>query len=88
MEDIYSKITDPDEYGIDTDEESEIQKFYANETIFLTGCTGFIGKCVVEKLLRSCPDLKKLYIMIRSKKLSPDERIKKYFDDIVSNENN
>lgn len=88
MEDIYSKITDSTEYGINTDsEESEIEKFYANETVFLTGCTGYVGKCVVEKLLRGCPDLKKLYILARANKVSVEERMKKYFNNIVSDQN-
>lgn len=84
MEEIYNKITNPDEWGIDNNETSEIQKFYANQSVFLTGCTGFLGKCIVEKLLRSCPDLKKIYLLVRPKKSSAQERIKEYFNNVVS----
>lgn len=84
MDEIYNKISDPNECGIESKEKSEIQEFYAQQTVFLTGCTGFVGKCVVEKLLRACPDLKKLYLMVRPKKVSAKERIEKYFDEIVS----
>lgn len=47
---------------------SEIASFYAKKSIFLTGGTGFLGQVLVEKLLRSCCDLKKIYILIRHKK--------------------
>jgi FlaA1/EpsC-like NDP-sugar epimerase len=34
-------------------------------SIFITGATGFVGKVLVEKLLRSCPDIAKIYILVR-----------------------
>lgn len=35
-------------------------EFYAqNHVIFLTGGTGFVGKTLVEKILRSLPQVKK-----------------------------
>lgn len=60
---------------------SEIQSFYSNTTIFITGGTGFLGKIVLEKLLRSCSDLKKIYLLIRIKKgIKPEERLDTLFD--------
>lgn len=47
---------------------SQIQDFYSGATIFITGATGFLGKLVIEKLLRTCPDLKRIYILVRPKK--------------------
>ena len=47
---------------------SEIIKYYRNKSIFITGATGFLGKVLIEKLLRSCYDLKKIYILVRQKK--------------------
>ena len=46
----------------------QIQEFYRDKTIFITGTTGFIGKVVLEKILRSLSTFKKLYIMVRTKK--------------------
>ncbi|KAF5290693.1 hypothetical protein FQR65_LT01983 [Abscondita terminalis] len=49
-------------------EQSSIQNFYAGKTIFMTGGTGYVGSALIEKLLRSCPDVKKIYTMVRDKK--------------------
>lgn len=53
-----------------------VANFYKNKTIFITGATGFMGKVLLEKLLRSCPDIKKCYTLVRPKKnQTPQERI-------------
>ena len=58
----------------------QIPQYYAGKKIFVTGATGFIGKVLVEKLLRSCPKVAKIYILLRSKKSqSVEERLKKEF---------
>jgi len=36
-------------------ETSGIAEFYKRKSVFITGATGFIGKQLVEKLVRSCP---------------------------------
>ncbi|XP_017855525.1 PREDICTED: putative fatty acyl-CoA reductase CG5065 [Drosophila arizonae] len=46
---------------------SEIQNFYRNKTVFITGGSGFLGKVVIEKLLRAT-DVKRIYVLIRAKR--------------------
>ncbi len=53
---------------------SEIREFYRKKSVFLTGVTGQLGKCVVEKLLRSCTHLDKIYLLVRAKKGKDSEK--------------
>ncbi|XP_046743275.1 putative fatty acyl-CoA reductase CG5065 [Diprion similis] len=48
--------------------ESEIARWYRGRTVFITGATGFMGKVLLEKLLRSCPEIGPIYILVREKK--------------------
>ncbi|XP_052218054.1 fatty acyl-CoA reductase 1-like isoform X2 [Dreissena polymorpha] len=45
-----------------------VAEFYRDKNVFITGGTGFIGKVLIEKLLRSCPDIGKLFILVRPKR--------------------
>jgi fatty acyl-CoA reductase len=49
-------------------DKSQIKSYFNNKSIFITGATGFLGKVLIEKLLRTCCDLKCIYILIRGKK--------------------
>lgn len=52
----------------------DIPNFYEQKTILLTGATGFVGKVVLEKILRSCPNFKRIYLMIRPNKTQTIEQ--------------
>ena len=55
----------------------KIKEFYKNKNILVTGCTGFLGKVILEKILWSCPDVNKIFVMVRPKrKTAPMDRVK------------
>nr|KAF6494852.1 fatty acyl-CoA reductase 2 [Rousettus aegyptiacus] len=46
---------------------SAIAAYYNDKSILITGATGFVGKVLMEKLFRTSPDLKVIYILVRPK---------------------
>ncbi|KAF8790735.1 Fatty acyl-CoA reductase 1 like protein [Argiope bruennichi] len=57
-----------------------IQKFFFGRSIFITGATGFVGKVLVEKLLRCCPGIGMLYLLMRPKRnKTAEERLEILF---------
>ncbi|KAG0428902.1 hypothetical protein HPB47_024140 [Ixodes persulcatus] len=53
-----------------------IGSFFAGRNVLVTGSTGFLGKVLLEKLLRSCPDVGSIYLIVRSKRgLRAEDRI-------------
>uniref|UniRef100_A0A1B0G433 Fatty acyl-CoA reductase n=1 Tax=Glossina morsitans morsitans TaxID=37546 RepID=A0A1B0G433_GLOMM len=61
-----------------------ITDFYKDQEIFITGGSGFIGKALIEKLLRSFPSFKKMFILLRPKKdKTADERLQELLDSSI-----
>ncbi|XP_041971171.1 putative fatty acyl-CoA reductase CG5065 [Aricia agestis] len=58
-----------------------VSEYYADKSIFITGATGFMGKVLVEKLLRSCPDISRIYLLMRPKK---GQNIEQRLDDFIN----
>uniref|UniRef100_A0A671LYF0 Fatty acyl-CoA reductase n=1 Tax=Sinocyclocheilus anshuiensis TaxID=1608454 RepID=A0A671LYF0_9TELE len=53
-----------------------IPEYYEGKNVLITGATGFMGKVLLEKLLRSCPGVKAAYVLVRPKAgQAPEARI-------------
>ncbi|XP_069692562.1 putative fatty acyl-CoA reductase CG5065 [Periplaneta americana] len=52
---------------------SEIADFFRGRSVLVTGASGFMGKVLLEKLLFGCPDLRVIYILVRSKRYKSAE---------------
>lgn len=69
---------------MDQQPESNVQEFYKDATIFVTGGTGFMGKTLIEKLSRTCPNIKHIYLLIRNKRgVAMSDRLDNIFEDRV-----
>ncbi|XP_020283180.1 fatty acyl-CoA reductase wat-like [Pseudomyrmex gracilis] len=76
IDDLISTSESPD------DGKAEIPQFFAGSNVLITGGSGFFGMLLIEKLLRCCPDIGKLYMFIRPKKeKSSEQRVKEQFED-------
>ncbi|EAZ45714.1 hypothetical protein OsI_32440 [Oryza sativa Indica Group] len=47
-------------------DEARIIEYFKNKSILITGSTGFLGKILVEKILRVQPDVRKIYLPVRA----------------------
>lgn len=45
-----------------------IPETFAGVDVFITGGSGFMGKVLIEKLLRSCPEIGHVFVLMRAKK--------------------
>lgn len=62
---------------------SPIKDYVKDKTVFITGGFGFVGKLLIEKLLRC--DVKKIYLLARAKRgKSLVERFEKLMSEPVS----
>nr|AXY94555.1 fatty acyl-CoA reductase 1 [synthetic construct] len=63
---------------------NSIEGFYAGTGIFITGASGFVGKGLLEKLIRVCPRIVVLFILVRPKKhQTMEQRYKEIMDDPI-----
>ena len=52
------------------------------KNLFITGATGFLGKVLVEKLLREVPELGKIYILVRAG--NKDQARQRLYDELLN----
>ena len=63
----------------------EIREFFAGRKVFITGGTGFLGAVLLEKLLRACPEIETVYLLVRPKRMSSiQERVSNLLSSPVS----
>ncbi|CAH1154753.1 unnamed protein product [Phaedon cochleariae] len=62
---------------------SDVRSFYKNKNVLLTGGTGFFGKMIIEKLLRTC-EVNLIYVIVRPKKgRTAEQRLQSLFEEAV-----
>lgn len=55
-----------------------VDAFYEGKDLLITGCTGFVGKVILEKILFALPQVHRVYVFVRTKKgSSVQERFQK-----------
>lgn len=59
-----------------------VQEWYARKNIFITGASGFLGICLLEKMLRTIPELGDVYLLLRPKK---DKGVQDRLEEIKKN---
>lgn len=80
--------------GADSDrtyrqQRDSICEFYNGATVLVTGGTGFLGKVLIEKLLRTCGQLRCVYVLLRAKKgLTSEQRYTEFVQNPVSKTTN
>ena len=53
-------------------------EFYRGKKVLVTGCTGFLAKIMLERLLDAVPDIGQIYVVVRKKRgVEPMERVRK-----------
>ncbi|CAG9770339.1 unnamed protein product [Ceutorhynchus assimilis] len=63
---------------------SDIIQFLKRKNLLITGATGFLGKLLLEKLLRCCKDIGTIYVVIRTKKgVDPQSRLEDFLNNWV-----
>ena len=56
-----------------------VSEWYSGKRVLVTGATGFMGKVLLEKLLRSCQNISTIYLLIRPKReKSPQQRLDEF----------
>ncbi|MFH4974946.1 hypothetical protein AB6A40_001655 [Gnathostoma spinigerum] len=60
---------------------SRVADAYVDQSVFITGASGFLGKVLVEKLLYSVPEIKNIYLLIRPQHgQSPRQRLERMIE--------
>ncbi|KAL1501769.1 hypothetical protein ABEB36_007035 [Hypothenemus hampei] len=62
---------------------TNLKDFYSGKNIFLTGATGFLGICLLEKVLRTIPNHGEIFLLMRPKR---GKEISERLDELKKNQ--
>ena len=68
---------------------TSISQTFQDKVVLITGATGFVGQPLVAKILTTIPQVKKVYLLIRSRTnvngvtVSAEERLSKFLESHV-----
>lgn len=65
------------------DTDSSVRRALADKHILITGTTGFLGKAVLEKLIRAVPEIGGIHLLVRGNARHPDAR-ERFYSEIAS----
>ena len=64
--------------------EKTVADFYKDKCVLITGASGFVGKVILEKLLRECRGIQTIYVLLRSKQgVDPRRRVEELTNSVV-----
>lgn len=66
---------------------ASVADFYQGQNVLVTGATGFLGGLLLQKLLKSCPGINLIYVLIRENKKTKQDaenRLKQLLSSPVS----
>ena len=64
--------------------ESGVRKFFAGKNVFITGGSGLVGKVLIEKILRDCPEVGHIYVLLRSSKKTKFDAHQRLHRDVLA----
>lgn len=59
-----------------------VRDWYKGKNLFITGASGFLGVSLLEKLIRTIPDIGNIYILLRPKR---GKKIEERLEEIKKN---
>jgi thioester reductase-like protein len=62
-------------------------EFWTGKKLLITGSCGFLGKLVLEKVLRCLPEVDTIFLLIREKNNSPQQRLLKMLGELINKAN-
>ncbi|MCK7544458.1 fatty acyl-CoA reductase [Marinobacter bryozoorum] len=65
------------------DTDSSVRRALKGKHVLITGTTGFLGKAVLEKLIRAVPEVGGVHVLVRGNARHPDAR-ERFFSEIAS----